>query len=57
VHAVELIAQGKFDHMVAWRDRQVVAVPIAEAIGRYQAVEPGDALVATARGLGIAFGD
>jgi 6-phosphofructokinase 1 len=57
VHAVELIAQGKFDHMVAWRDRQVVAVPIAEAIGRYQAVEPGDALVATARGLGISFGD
>lgn len=57
VHAVELIAQGKFDHMVAWRDRQVVAVPIAEAIGRYQAVEPDDALVATARGLGIAFGD
>jgi 6-phosphofructokinase 1 len=57
VHAVELIAQGRFDHMVAWRDRQVVAVPIAEAIGRYQAVEPGDALVATARGLGISFGD
>ncbi len=57
VHAVELIAQGRFDHMVAWRDRQVVAVPIAEAIGRYQAVEPDDALVATARGLGIAFGD
>lgn len=57
VHAVELIAQGKFDHMVVWSDRQVKAVPIAEAIGQYQAVDPKDALVATARGLGIAFGD
>jgi phosphofructokinase-like protein len=57
VHAVELIAQGKFDHMVVWSDRQVKAVPIAEAIGQYQAVDPRDALVQTARGLGISFGD
>ncbi|MDF3075121.1 MAG: 6-phosphofructokinase [Alphaproteobacteria bacterium] len=57
VHAVELIAQGKFDHMVVWSDRQVKAVPIAEAIGQYQAVDPKDALVQTARGLGISFGD
>lgn len=57
VHAVELIAQGKFDHMVAWSERRVKAVPIAEAIGQYQAVDPNDALVATARGLGISFGD
>jgi phosphofructokinase-like protein len=57
VHAVELIAQGRFDHMVVWSDRQVKAVPIAEAIGQYQAVDPKDALVQTARGLGISFGD
>jgi phosphofructokinase-like protein len=57
VHAVELIAAGKFDHMVVWSDRQVKAVPIAEAIGMYQAVDPKDALVQTARGLGISFGD
>lgn len=57
VHAVELIAQGRFDHMVVWSDRQVKAVPIAEAIGQYQAVDPHDALVHTARGLGISFGD
>ena len=57
VHAVELIAEGRFDHMVVWSDRQVKAVPIAEAIGQYQAVDPDDALVQTARGLGISFGD
>lgn len=57
IHAVELIAQGKFDHMVAWRNRRVEAVPIEEAIAHYQAVDPSDALVQTARGLGISFGD
>jgi len=57
VHAVELIAEGRFDHMVVWSNRQVKAVPIAEAIGQYQAVDPDDALVHTARGLGISFGD
>ena len=57
VAAVDLIAQGKFDHMVAWQNRQVVAVPIAAAIATYQAVDPQGTLVATARGLGISFGD
>jgi 6-phosphofructokinase 1 len=35
----------------------VVDVPIAEAVAQFQAVDPDDALVHTARGLGIAFGD
>ena len=57
VHAVDLIAEGRFDRMVAWRARQVIDIPIAEAIESYQAVEPNSALVETARGLGISFGD
>ncbi len=57
VHAVDLIADGRFDRMVAWQNRRVVDVPIAEAIAHYQAVDPGGALVTTARGLGISFGD
>ena len=57
VAAVELIAQDKYDHMVTWQDRQVVSVPIAEAIKDYRAVDPQDTLVKTARGLGICFGD
>jgi 6-phosphofructokinase 1 len=57
VYAVDLVAAGRFDRMVAWQNRQVVDVPIAEAIASYQAVDPGDALVHTARGLGISFGD
>jgi 6-phosphofructokinase 1 len=57
VYAVDLVAARRFDRMVAWRNRRVVDVPIAEAVAKFQAVDPEDALVHTARGLGIAFGD
>ncbi|WP_119460292.1 ATP-dependent 6-phosphofructokinase [Rhodospirillaceae bacterium SYSU D60014] len=57
VHAVDLIAAGKFDRMVAWQNRQVVDVPIEDAITQYQAVDPRGTLVHTARGLGICLGD
>ena len=57
VAAVELIAQEKYDRMVAWQKRQILNVPIAEAIKDYRAVNPEDTLVQTARGLGICLGD
>ena len=57
VAAVELIAEGKYDRMVTWEDRQVMSVPISEAIKDYRAVNPEDTLVDTARGLGICLGD
>jgi phosphofructokinase-like protein len=57
VAAVDLIAEGKFDHLVTWQNRQVVSVPIEEAIREYRAIDPDDALVKTARGLGICLGD
>jgi 6-phosphofructokinase 1 len=57
VHAVDLIAQGRFDRMVAWQNRCVVDVPLATAIAQPQLVDPEGTLVRTARGLGISFGD
>jgi 6-phosphofructokinase 1 len=57
VAAVDLIAAEKFDHMVAWQRREVIAVPIAQAISQYCAVNPASTLVKTARGLGIYLGD
>ena len=57
VHAVDLIAEGRIDRMVAWRDRGVGDVPILEAIRHYQAVDPEGALAHTARGLGICLGE
>ena len=57
VHAVDLIARGRFDRMVAWQNRRVVDVPLADAILAPQLVDPDGALVRTARGLGISLGD
>ena len=56
VHAIDLIRQGKVDRMVAWSNREVIDVPIAEAIAHYQSVDPEGSLVKTARGLGICLG-
>lgn len=57
VYAVDLIHQGKFDRMVAWQNRQVVDVPILEAIKAYHAVDVDGVMVNTARALGICMGD
>jgi phosphofructokinase-like protein len=57
VHAVDLVAAGRFDRMVAWQNRRVVDVPLAEAIQRPQEVDPDGTLARTARGLGISLGD
>lgn len=57
VRAVDLIAEGKFDRMVAWKNRSVVDVPIEQAIAAYKAVDPDDPLLHTARALGISLGD
>lgn len=56
--AVDLVAQGKYDQMVAWQNGQVVAVPLQEVM--LQSPLPVDAngyLVLTARSLGIYVGD
>jgi phosphofructokinase-like protein len=57
VRAVDLIAEGKYDRMVAWKNRQVVDVPIEAAIAAYQAIDVNSSLVHTARALGISLGD
>lgn len=57
VHAVDLIAQGKMDRMVAWQHGQVVDVPLSEIAGITRAVDPFGTLAHTARGLGIYLGE
>ncbi len=57
VAAVDLIAEGKFDQMVIWQNRQISSVAIAEAIKEYRRVDPQGTMVKTARGLGICLGD
>ena len=57
VHAVDLVAAGKFDRMVAWSSRDCIDVPLAEVVGHAHPVDPSGAVVRTARGLGICLGD
>jgi ATP-dependent phosphofructokinase / diphosphate-dependent phosphofructokinase len=57
VHAVDLMAQGKSDRMVAWQHREVVDVPLEQVVTRNRTVDVGGTLVKTARGLSICLGD
>lgn len=56
VYAVDLIAEGKTDRMVAWKDRSLIDIPILDAIKSYRAVNTQGFLVKTALGLGISLG-
>jgi 6-phosphofructokinase 1 len=57
VHAVDLIAAGKSDRMVAWQNRRVVDVPLTAAFEPAGLLLSDDTLFHTARGLGICLGD
>ncbi len=57
VHAVDCIAEGRFDRLVAWQNRRVVDVPLIEAFAPTQVIAADNTLVNTARGLGICLGD
>jgi len=55
--AVRLLEGKVFDHMVALKDSQMVAVPIEEAIKMRKKVDLDSDKVLTAREIGICFGD
>ncbi len=55
--AVRMVEQRKFDHMVALKDSDMVAIPIAEAIARRKKVDLASDKVTTARDIGICLGD
>jgi len=57
VKAVDLIAEGKFGHMVSYQNYIVLDVPIGEAVHRLRLVQPNGEIVETARAVGISFGD
>ncbi|MCA8920682.1 MAG: 6-phosphofructokinase [Planctomycetes bacterium] len=57
VHAVQLIEDEKFGHMVSLRTPNMGSVPIAEAVKEPRLVDPKGQLVHAAREVGIVFGD
>ena len=57
VKALELAMAKDFGKMVIFKDHQISAVPIKEAIDSYKTVEPEGYMVKTAKSVGISFGD
>ncbi len=57
VAATDLIARGEFGRMVCLRGTKIQSVPIAEAIGVYNRVDPAGDKVRAARAVGVSFGD
>jgi 6-phosphofructokinase 1 len=56
VKAVDLIAEGKFGQMTSLRGREVVSVPIEDAVGQLNLVDPEGEMVKAAEKLGIMLG-
>ena len=57
VKAVELIQREMFGYMVNYQNDTVSEVPIADAVHRLRQVPIDGQMVATARSIGISFGD
>ena len=55
--AADLIAGGECGKMVALRGNEIVSVPIIDAVANPKYVDPNGEMVATARSLGVSFGD
>jgi 6-phosphofructokinase 1 len=55
--ALQAAADGEFDVMVSLQRRDVVTVPIIDAIGKLRLVNPDTQLIFAARSVGTSFGD
>jgi 6-phosphofructokinase 1 len=55
--AVELIKRGEFGTMVAFAPPDIVARRLEDVVGRTKTVPPDFDLIATARAMGVTFGD
>jgi 6-phosphofructokinase 1 len=56
-HAVELIAKGKFGHMVAKKGEEMTSVPLKDVGSKTRLVPPDFSLINKGRKMGICFGD
>jgi ATP-dependent phosphofructokinase / diphosphate-dependent phosphofructokinase len=56
VKAVELLAEGKFGHMVSYKPPAITSVPLEKAIAGMKLVDPEGQLVKAAESIGVSFG-
>jgi 6-phosphofructokinase 1 len=57
VHAVGLVAERRYGTMVACRPPEITAVALADAVGKIRTVPPDGEVIASARAIGISFGN
>jgi len=57
VHAFNMVLEGRFGEMVSYRHPDITSVPFKDAIQKPNFVTPDTALMRSARGVGISFGD
>ncbi len=57
VHAVRLVEEQRFGHMVCYDPPDIKSISIAQAVSRLSQVDPAGSAVVAARGLGVSFGD
>ena len=55
--AVEVLKRGDFDRMVAFSPPDIVALPLEQIVGKTKTVPMDSDLLATAKALGVTFGD
>ncbi len=56
-HAVKAAASGESEKLVALRGKDIVLVPLEEAVENPKRVKPDDELVLAAKAIGVSFGD
>ena len=57
VKAFEMVLEGRFGEMVAYKHPDIISVKFTDAISKYNYVSPESNIVQTARGVGICLGD
>ena len=57
VKAFEMVLEKRFGEMVAFKNNDIVSVPIKDAISQYNIIERNSSIIKTARGVGINLGD
>lgn len=52
-----MAVQGEYGFMVAYKNREIVKVPLEDAAGKLKLVDPNSSIIREAKMLGICFGD
>ena len=55
--AIDLLAEGRFNHLIVVQHGEIESVPIAEVADKQRLVTPDDPLLRIARSVGTCLGD